>query len=107
MRARSNSCSFLVLDAHAHTFPHPPTRVSPPPKVLNDDFVVAGTASQSLYGVCEASYTDGMGPEELLETLEKCMRNAMDRDCLSGGDTVVHIVTEKGVTSKRFKGRVD
>ena len=76
-------------------------------KVLADDFVVAGSASDALYGACEASHSRGMGAEELCETLHNCMRSAMGRDCLSGGDILVHIVTRTGVESRRFAGRHD
>ena len=33
--------------------------------VTSDSFVVAGTCSASLYGVCEANFRAGMDPEEL------------------------------------------
>lgn len=76
-------------------------------KVLARDFVVAGSASEALYGACEAAFRENMGADELRDTLHGCMRSAMERDCLSGGDVVVHIVTGDGLRSQRFAGRDD
>jgi len=76
-------------------------------KVSRDDFVVTGTAVPSLFGVCEASYKEELTPEELLDTLRSCMQNAMERDCLTGGDIAVHVITPQGLVSRRFPGRLD
>lgn len=56
------------------------------------DFVVGGTSSQELYGVCEAMYRPDMEPEDLFETISQCLMAAVDRDCIAGWGAVVHIM---------------
>ncbi|RDY10666.1 Proteasome subunit beta type-3-A, partial [Mucuna pruriens] len=53
-------------------------------KELAKDFVVAGTASESLYGACESMFKPDMEPEELFETISQALLSSVDRDCLSG-----------------------
>ncbi|CAM9169876.1 unnamed protein product [Phaeothamnion confervicola] len=71
------------------------------------DFVVAGTSSAGLYGMCEALFREGMAAEELVETVSRCLLSALERDCLSGYGAVVHLVTREGVTSRELKSRMD
>lgn len=72
-----------------------------------DDFVVSGTNSEALYGVCESFYRPEMTPEMLFETLAQCLLNGVDRDALAGWGGVVHIITPEGIISKTLKGRMD
>lgn len=72
-----------------------------------DDFVVAGTCSEQLYGTCEAMYKKDMEPDELFETISQCLLAAVDRDCLAGWGAEVHIITPEGVTSRQLKSRKD
>ncbi|KAF5942301.1 hypothetical protein HYC85_019943 [Camellia sinensis] len=51
---------------------------------LAKDFVVSGSASESLYGACEAMFKPDMEPEELFETISQALLSSVDRDCLSG-----------------------
>ena len=60
--------------------------------VYTDDFVVSGTAEESLFGTCESLYRKDMEPEDLFETISQCLLAAVDRDCLSGWGAVVHIM---------------
>ncbi|URE25053.1 hypothetical protein MUK42_07268 [Musa troglodytarum] len=53
-------------------------------KELAKDFVVSGTASESLYGACESMYKPNMESEELFETISQALLSSVDRDCLSG-----------------------
>lgn len=46
-------------------------------------------------------------PEDLFETLSQCLLSACNRDALAGWGGVVHIITPKGVTSKKLKSRQD
>ncbi|KAF5180069.1 Proteasome subunit beta type-3 [Thalictrum thalictroides] len=62
-------------------------------KKLAKDFVVAGTASKSLYGACEAMYKSDMEPDELLETVSQALQASVGRDCLSGWSGLVFLVT--------------
>ncbi|KAJ2339717.1 proteasome core particle subunit beta 3 [Coemansia sp. RSA 2618] len=72
-----------------------------------DDFVVAGTASDNLFGMCESLWEPNLGPEELFETISQAMLNAVDRDAMSGWGAVVHIITPEGVITRELKGRMD
>jgi len=75
--------------------------------VYTDDFVVVGTSSEELYGVCEAMYRPNMEPEDLFETISQCLLAAVDRDCLAGWGAMVHIITADGVISRQLKSRQD
>ncbi|MES1910388.1 MAG: Proteasome subunit beta type-3-A [Cercozoa sp. M6MM] len=72
-----------------------------------NDFVVAGTSSEELYGMCESLYKPDMEPEQLFETISQCLLAAVDRDCLAGWGAVVHIITPEGVTTRKLKSRHD
>merc|ERR1719384_1976529 len=37
------------------------------------DFMVAGTAPDSLWGVCESFFKPDLGPDELFETISQCL----------------------------------
>lgn len=56
------------------------------------DFVVAGTASEKLFGVAEGLWEPDLSPEDLFETISQTMLNAVDRDAFSGWGVVVHIL---------------
>ncbi|CAK9169226.1 unnamed protein product [Ilex paraguariensis] len=74
---------------------------------LAKDFVVAGTASESLYGACESMFKPDMEPEELFETISQALLSSVDRDCLSGWGGHVYVVTPTEVTERMLKGRMD
>eukprot|EP00468_Gymnochlora_sp_CCMP2014_P010783 CAMPEP_0167749354 /NCGR_PEP_ID=MMETSP0110_2-20121227/5358_1 /TAXON_ID=629695 /ORGANISM="Gymnochlora sp., Strain CCMP2014" /LENGTH=191 /DNA_ID=CAMNT_0007634493 /DNA_START=77 /DNA_END=652 /DNA_ORIENTATION=- len=74
---------------------------------LAKDFVVTGTASEELYGVCEAFWKPNMGPDELFETISQALLAAVDRDCLAGWGAIVHVITKDGITTKQLKSRKD
>jgi len=75
--------------------------------VYTDDFVVAGTCSEQLYGVCEAMYRKNMEPDDLFETISQCLLAAVDRDCLAGWGAIVHIITPDQIITKTLKSRKD
>ena len=56
------------------------------------DFVVAGTASEKLFGVAEGLWEPDLEPEDLFETISQTMLNAVDRDAFSGWGVVVHVM---------------
>jgi len=76
-------------------------------KQLAKDFVVSGTASESLYGACESMYKPDLGPEELFEVISQALLSSVDRDCISGWGGIVHVVTLDKVITKTLKGRMD
>ncbi|ONK59572.1 uncharacterized protein A4U43_C08F7840 [Asparagus officinalis] len=70
-------------------------------KELAKDFVVSGTASESLYGACESMYKPNMEPEELFETISQALLSSVDRDCLSGWGGHVLVVNNEQRHSPR------
>jgi len=57
-----------------------------------DDFVLAGTCNEQLFGMCEALWEPDLEPEDLFETISQALVNAFDRDAISGWGAVVHIM---------------
>ncbi|KAH7421057.1 hypothetical protein KP509_13G038700 [Ceratopteris richardii] len=76
-------------------------------KELAKDFVVGGTASESLYGACESMYKPDMEPEELFEVIAQALLSSVDRDCLSGWGGIVYVVSPDQVIVRTLKGRMD
>lgn len=56
------------------------------------DFVVAGTASEKLFGVAEGLWEPDLEPDDLFETISQTLLNAVDRDAFSGWGAVVHVM---------------
>ncbi|KAJ2300263.1 proteasome core particle subunit beta 3 [Coemansia sp. RSA 2706] len=71
------------------------------------DFVVCGTASDNLFGMCESLWEPDLGPEDLFEMVSQALLNAVDRDAMSGWGAVVHIITPDGTITRELKGRMD
>ena len=71
------------------------------------DFIVSGTASDQLFGTCEGLWEEGLGPDELFETVSQALLSAVDRDALSGWGAYVYIVEKDKVTKRLLKGRQD
>ncbi|KAJ3102286.1 Proteasome subunit beta type-3 [Phlyctochytrium planicorne] len=71
------------------------------------DFVVSGTASNQMYGMCESLWEPDLEPEALFETISQALLNAVDRDAISGWGAVVHVITPEKVITKTLKGRMD
>jgi len=76
-------------------------------QVETSDFLVGGTSSEELYGICESFYKPDQEPEDLFETVSQCLLAAVDRDCLAGWGATVHIITADGITTKHLKARMD
>lgn len=57
-----------------------------------EDFVVGGTCTEQLYGMCESLYEPDMEPDDLFETISQALVNACDRDAISGWGAIVHIM---------------
>merc|ERR1712144_130459 len=71
------------------------------------DFMVAGTAPSSLWGVCESFFRADLGPEELFETISQCLLSGVDRDALAGWGAVVYVIAKDRSFVKTLKGRMD
>ena len=65
-------------------------------KLESATFVVAGTAATSLYGSCEALYTPDLAEDDLLDAALAAMAAGLDRDCMSGRNVVVHVLSPAG-----------
>lgn len=72
-----------------------------------EDFVVSGTCSEQMYGMCEVLWRPDMNPDELFECISQSLLNAVDRDAVSGWGAVVHIIEKNKVTTRKLKGRMD
>lgn len=72
-----------------------------------EDFVVGGTCSDQLYGMCETLWEPNLTPDELFETAAQALINACDRDALSGWGATVYIIEKDAVTIKEVKTRMD
>lgn len=75
--------------------------------VFADDFVVSGTCSDSLYGMCEALWRPDLSPDELFEVASQALLSAVNRDALSGWGAQVTIIEPGKVTIKQLRGRQD
>lgn len=75
--------------------------------VFTNDFVVAGSSSENIYGMAESLYRPDMTADELFETISQVLLASVDRDALAGWGAVVHIITPEGVTTKELKARMD
>lgn len=71
------------------------------------DFIVSGTASEQLFGMCESLYEPDLGPEDLFETISQALLNAADRDALSGWGAIVYVIEKDKVTKRNLKMRQD
>jgi len=76
-------------------------------EVTAKDFVVGGTSSEELFGVCESFFRPDLEPDELFEVASQCLLAAVDRDCLAGWGAVVHVITADGCTTRHLKARMD
>jgi 20S proteasome subunit beta 3 len=93
------------LDEHNKPFLSSMDLIGAP--IQEDDFVVSGTCTGNLFGMCESLYRPNMEPDELFETLAQALLSSVDRDAYSGWGGVVHIITKDGVTTKQLKCRQD
>lgn len=100
-------CCFSFFLQVPHLTSAPPAQDILGAPVEVDDFVVAGTSAQSLYGTCEAFFRPGMEREELFRVASRCLLSALERDCLSGYGAVVHLITEEGIETRELTTRMD
>ncbi|XP_050417962.1 proteasome subunit beta type-3 [Patella vulgata] len=75
--------------------------------MITDDFVVSGTCSEQMYGMCESLWEPNLEPEDLFETISQALMNAFDRDAVSGWGAVVYIIEKDKVTKRLLKTRMD
>lgn len=75
--------------------------------MVTEDFVVSGTCTEQMYGMCESLWEPDLGPEELFEKISQALLNAVDRDACSGWGAVVHVIEKDKVTTRTLKARMD
>ncbi|CEH16033.1 20s proteasome subunit beta 3 [Ceraceosorus bombacis] len=61
------------------------------------DFVVAGTASDKLFGMAEGLWEEDLEPDELFETISQTLLGALERDALSGWGAIVRVISHPGL----------
>ncbi|CAO1628243.1 unnamed protein product [Parajaminaea phylloscopi] len=71
------------------------------------DVVVAGTASDKLYGMAEGLWEPDMDEEQLFECISQSLLGALERDALSGWGAIVRVITPTKVIERQLKARMD
>ncbi|KAI0187425.1 nucleophile aminohydrolase [Xylaria scruposa] len=71
------------------------------------DFIVSGTASEQLFGMCESLWEPDLEADDLFETISQALLSAVDRDALSGWGAHVYVIEKNKVTKRLLKGRQD
>lgn len=72
-----------------------------------EDFVVGGTCTEQLYGMCESLWEPNLNAEELFEATAQALVNAFDRDASSGWGATVYVIEKDAVTVREVKTRMD
>jgi 20S proteasome subunit beta 3 len=72
-----------------------------------EDFIVTGTNSESLFGMCESMWSPGLEADDLFEVVSQCLLSGIDRDALAGWGAVVYVITKDKVIARTLKGRMD
>lgn len=67
-------------------------------------FSLGGSGSGYIYGLCDATYKEGMTKGECVEWAKKMVAHAMSRDGSSGGMIRVVTIDESGIEEFAFKG---
>lgn len=75
--------------------------------MVTEDFVVSGTCTEQMYGMCESLWEPDMDPDSLFECISQSLMNAVDRDAVSGWGGIVHIIEKDKVTTRTLKARMD
>lgn len=75
--------------------------------MVTEDFVVSGTCTEQMYGMCESLWEPDLEPDDLFETISQALMNALDRDAVSGWGAIVHIIEKDKVTTRTLKARMD
>jgi 20S proteasome subunit beta 3 len=75
--------------------------------MVTEDFVVSGTCTEQMYGMCESLWVPDMGPDELFQNISQALLNAVDRDAVSGWGAIVHVIEKDKVTTRTLAARMD
>jgi 20S proteasome subunit beta 3 len=72
-----------------------------------DDFVLAGTSSQAMFGLAETLWKPDLEPEQLFEVISQVLLNAVDRDALAGWGARVYLMTPDKLITRDLRARQD
>ena len=72
-------------------------------QTISEGFAVSGTASGSLYAICEALYEPDLDGDALVSLTKKCMSLAMQRDVMSGGRCSLYLLKAEGIEKLSFE----
>ncbi|EGG23836.1 proteasome subunit beta type 3 [Cavenderia fasciculata] len=75
--------------------------------VYTEDFLLVGTMTPAMYGLCETLYKKDMNEDELFETVSQCMLSSIERDAMSGWGAEVTIITPAKTYKKKLLARQD
>lgn len=75
--------------------------------LFTNDFALAGTSSEALYGLAETLWKPDLDADELFEVISQTILSANNRFCLSGWGARVYVLTKDKLTIKDLKGRQD
>lgn len=75
--------------------------------LFTEDFVLAGSCSESLYGMCESLWRPNLEPEDLFEVISQALMSSVDRDAMSGWGAIVHLLTKERVITRTLRARQD
>jgi 20S proteasome subunit beta 3 len=67
---------------------------------ISKDFSISGTAADGLYAICEAYYRPNLEAEEVVALMEVCIREALQRDVLSGCKVQILTMAKEGIHKK-------
>lgn len=59
---------------------------------LPKDFAVAGTASETMFGMAEGLWEPDLSPDQLFESISQTIMGALERDALSGYGIIVRVM---------------
>ncbi|KAM7332572.1 hypothetical protein ACRRTK_009280 [Alexandromys fortis] len=75
--------------------------------MVTDNFVVSGTCSKQMYGMCKSLWEPNTDPEHLFETISQAMLNAVARDAVLGMGVIVHIIEKDKITTRTLMAPMD
>ncbi|XP_057580896.1 proteasome subunit beta type-3-like [Hippopotamus amphibius kiboko] len=75
--------------------------------MVTDGFVVSGSCTEQMFGMCASLWEPHMDPEHLSETISQAMPSAVGRGAGSGMGLIVHIIEEARIATRTLKARMD
>ena len=73
----------------------------------SNDFLVSGTCTNQMFGMCESIWEENMDAKQLFECISQALLSSLDRDCSSGWGVRVYLIEKDKVTISDLKARMD